>query len=660
MDKPNPDPGRRFVSQSKLTVESGAERAPPSANPDARTRRYETLLNSVTDHACTFDLDHRLAYANPAMLGALGKPSELARGKTWRELGSPSREAAVLDSEIDRAIATKEPVRGETPAAGLFGRRVHEYIFAPILNPEGEVEAVAGTARDITDRTRAKAAERRSDVKYRTLFNSIDVGFCIIEVLFDANDMPFDYRFLEANPAFQKQTGIVDGVGRTIRDFAPDHEQYWFDIYGRIARTGVPERFEDAAEALGFYYDVYAFRIDAPAENHVAVLFKDISARRRTEKTLKSANQAKDEFLAMLGHELRNPLSPIVTALQLMRMREPDTLVREREIIDKQVGHLVKLVDDLLDVSRITRGKVELDRSPLELETVVSQALEMAVPLIRERGHRVRTDVGAGLVVSGDRRRLVQVVANLLTNAAKYSSPKGSIRVVGERVGDEVVLRVHDDGIGIEPELLSRVFELFTQGTQAIDRAKGGLGIGLALVQNLVTLHGGRVEARSEGPGRGSDFIVRLPAHTKAAAPADAAGRNAAAMVPRKTRRKVLVVDDYPDAANSLADVLEMQGYKTHVTYDGASALAAAADFKPEAALIDIGLPAMDGYEVARRLRATPRLESTTLIAVTGYGRANDRRSALRAGFDEHLAKPLDPDNVAELIEHFVDNRGGE
>jgi PAS domain S-box-containing protein len=375
-----------------------------------------------------------------------------------------------------------------------------------------------------------------------------------------------------------------------------------------------------------------------------ARLFRE-AERARADAEL--ANRSKDEFLAMLGHELRNPLAPILTALALIRMRAGQWPERELAVIERQVKHLVRLVDDLLDVSRITRGRVELKLERLSLAEVVARAVEMSLPLIEQRAQGLDVDVPAELTVRGDAVRLAQVVANLLNNAAKYSNKGGRIGVSAARVGDRVELRVRDRGIGIAPEMLPRVFDLFAQESQAIDRAAGGLGLGLAIVRSLVALHGGDVSAASDGAGAGSEFCVRLPALDEAAAPTVAPGSGPAGP-PRSAR--VLVVDDNEDAADLLVDALAAMGHDARKAHDGPTALVAAAAHRPTIALLDIGLPVMDGYELGRRLRAMDGLADVRLVAVTGYGQAADRRRSMEAGFDAHLVKPVDLEALGALI----------
>jgi len=374
----------------------------------------------------------------------------------------------------------------------------------------------------------------------------------------------------------------------------------------------------------------------------------------RARALAEAATRSKDEFLAMLGHELRNPLSPILTALQVMRMRGSTS--REQALIERQVGHLVRLVDDLLDISRITRGKIELRRSRVEMAHVVLEGLEMASPLLEQRRQQVDLDVDPeGLEVEVDPDRLAQVTANLLTNASKYSEPGTTIHVVARRDAGCVRLEVRDEGIGIAPEMLGRVFDVFVQQPQSLDRSKGGLGLGLAIVRSLVELHGGEVSADSRGVGQGSTFVVALPlaAGAAAALPALQPPRARVAVAAPPTGKRILIVDDNEDAAESIADLLRDLGNEIETAYDGPAALRIAKVFRPEVCLVDIGLPAMDGYEVARQLRESQDLllaRGARLIAVTGYGQDADRERSRQAGFDLHLVKPVNLDVLSSAV----------
>jgi two-component system CheB/CheR fusion protein len=384
-----------------------------------------------------------------------------------------------------------------------------------------------------------------------------------------------------------------------------------------------------------------------------ASLQAEIAERKRVEQALQTANRRKDEFLAMLGHELRNPLAPIRNILEVVRRRGRERRGEVRkawEIVERQVQQLTRLVEDLLDVSRIGQGKITLKRQAVDLAAVVTAAVEGCRPLLDNRKHRLEVALpGEPLRVQGDATRLTQVMQNLLNNAAKYTDPGGRIELTARREDDAAVLRVKDNGVGIAAELLPRVFDLYTQADQTLDRAHGGLGVGLTLVRKLIELHGGTVSAASAGPGQGSEFAVRLPLlEGERAAPKPAAG--AAPGAKKGPQRRILVVDDNRDAAASLAMLLGLLGNETRLAHDGPGALEAAHLFKPEVVFLDIGLPGMDGYEVARRLRERPELAGTVLAALTGWGQEEDRRRAQEAGFDHHLTKPADPAALQQLL----------
>ena len=378
----------------------------------------------------------------------------------------------------------------------------------------------------------------------------------------------------------------------------------------------------------------------------------DITERKETERELREAARRKDEFLATLAHELRNPLAPIRYALQVTRASgDRPTREQARAVMERQVAHMVRLIDDLLDVSRITSGKLLLQKSSVSLREVVNTAVETSRPLMEAGGHHLQLALGdEPVVLDADLTRLAQVFANLLNNAARYSAPGSTITVAASRSEARVEVAVRDTGYGIPAEMLSRVFDSFTQVDRSPDVPRSGLGIGLTLVKRLVELHGGSVEARSEGPGRGSEFIVRLPLAgepaPQPARPPAAAGDRAAAR-----RRRVLIVDDNRDAADSLALVLEGRGHDVAVAYGGPDALRAAEARAPDVVVLDIGMPVMDGYEVARRLRARPDARAIVLVAVTGWGQQEDRLRAREAGFDHHLTKPVDPSELETVVD---------
>lgn len=358
------------------------------------------------------------------------------------------------------------------------------------------------------------------------------------------------------------------------------------------------------------------------------------------------ANSAKDQFLAMLGHELRNPLSPIVTALALLRMRQ-SAGSREIAVIERQVDHMSRLVNDLLDVSRITRGTLELRKEPLDVADVVTRAAEMAAPRLEERRHTLTLDVPHGLTVHGDAVRLAQVFGNLLANAAAYTPDGGNVRVAARRDGDQVRVEVTDNGRGLPPGMAERIFDLFVQGPRTIDRQEGGLGLGLAIARSLVEQHDGRIDAHSDGPGLGSQFVITLPA---AAAGVAAAEPRPSTPVPHSHRLHILLVDDNADAVDMLATFLGTAGHRVVTASDGPQALYVLRTLSPDVAVLDIGLPVMDGYELARRIREFLGPRTPLLIAVTGYGQVEDAERSRQAGFSHHLVKPVDGDDLLTLL----------
>lgn len=510
------------------------------------------------------------------------------------------------------------------------------------------------------------ATDQRHEFRQKLARIALDEMYQFVTVL-DAQG-----TLLEVNRA------ALEGVGLTLTDVEgkPFWECFWWAVSKETQDT-LRQAIARCAQGEFIRYDVEIFGRASGKETIVIdfsmipvkdddgrVVFivpegRDITEKKAREQEIaqknielqglrqaaESANRAKDEFLAMLGHELRNPLSPIVTALQLMKLQGPEASERARAVIERQVTHLTRLVDDLLDVSRIARGKVELKADLIEMSEIVTKAIEMASPLLEQRNHTLAVQVPRrGLLVDADVTRLSQVISNLLSNAAKYTPSGGHITIRGEAVDDDVFLRVRDNGIGLRPEVLPHIFDLFVQERQAIDRAQGGLGIGLTIVRNLVERHGGAVQVTSDGPGRGSEFTIRLPRATWAEQ-SDSIPRGLELdrqAAPKAGAPRVLIVDDNEDGAEMLSIILSQKGYDTRVAHDAPRALEIAAQFKPVTAFIDIGLPVMDGYELAERLRATPALAGIRLIALTGYGQESDRRRGREAGFDEHLVKPVD------------------
>jgi PAS domain S-box-containing protein len=391
-------------------------------------------------------------------------------------------------------------------------------------------------------------------------------------------------------------------------------------------------------------------------------LCADITDRKRAEQALRDADRRKNEFLATLAHELRNPLAPIRNSLEIIKRADGDRdLLRQgRNAIERQVGHMVRLVEDLLDVSRITRDELELRKAGVELASVVHQAVETCRPLAERENQTIEVRLPSEPVyLDADPVRLAQVFSNLLHNACKYTPPGGSISLAAEALGGEVVVNVKDSGIGISPAQLGSIFDMFARADTTLERSRGGLGIGLTLVKRLVEMHGGTIEAHSEGLGLGSEFSVRLP--RLAGKPAAHEGPAATANVgPGQARHRVLVVDDNPDSADSLATLMHLSGHETRIAYDGEEALAAAEEFRPEVILLDIGLPKLHGFGVCRRLREKPWGEDIVIVALTGWGQDEDRQRSQEAGFDRHIVKPVDYQALTELLDSLLAEKEGQ
>jgi two-component system CheB/CheR fusion protein len=472
------------------------------------------------------------------------------------------------------------------------------------------------------------------------------------------------------NPAAEKIFGYkaAEVIGKNVKMLMPEPDHSRHDTYvNNYLETGQAKIIGIGREVTGRRKDGSRFPLDLAVSEFqldqtrmfVGIL-RDISQRKRAEETLKllyaevkDADHRKDEFLAMLAHELRNPLAPIRSGLDLLEMDGVDapTAAWARNMMKQQVQHLVRLVDDLLDVSRIMRGKVQVRKEPVTLADVVNRGVETARPLITAQGHQLSVDLPAEPVwIEADPVRMTQVVANLLNNAAKYNDKPGHVWVSAEARAGTAVIRVRDDGVGIEKDLLARVFDLFTQAERSVARSQGGLGIGLTLVRSLVEMHGGSVEARSEGLGHGSEFTVRLPALAAAPAPPAAAPPRESASSEPGPQHRILVVDDNVAAAKILSEIAGRWHHDVRIAYTGESALEMAHTYLPNVILLDIGLPGISGYEVAQRLRREPQFTHVVMVAVTGYGQEEDRRRSREAGFDHHLVKPVAPEVLHDLL----------
>ena len=583
-------------------------------------------------------------------------------------------DAARVQADIDFAFAGAGAYESDARVLAADGRYHHIVSRGEVLfGVDGKPAVLRGAVRDVTSARIAEQALNAAEARYRTLFEAVDEGVCIVEMIRDADGKAIDYRFIETNQAFVRHTGLVDAVGKTILELVPGHDPAWMTLYGEVARTGEPVRYKnDSAGAMNRWFDVYATRAGDAGSDLVAVLFTDISERKQAQLELErlaaglaEANRRKNEFIATLAHELRNPLAPLRSGLPLLRIAGDDSQARNRVLgtMERQLDHMVDLVDDLLDVGRISHGRLALKAAPLDLLDVVKAAIDAAAPAIEARRHRLQLTIdgaavsaigsaGARWPLHGDSTRLVQVLSNLLDNAAKYTPAQGRLSFALRREkasdGAVAVIEVSDNGAGIAGDDLAEVFELFNQVGRQRFPTEGGLGIGLSLVRTLVELHGGAVHASSAGHGHGSTFTVRLPLLDEAA---PAAGRPAPAPAASRGHAvRVLVVDDNSDAADTLAELLDLLGHSAQVAHSGAEALEAMQDFRPQVVLLDLGMPEMNGYEVAEAIRNNRRFDQPLLAALTGWGGQQDREQTRAAGFDLHLTKPVDLGVIEKIL----------
>ena len=633
----------------------------PDAVEHAGDETFRLLVSSVRDYAI-FMLDPagKVASWNPGAERIKGYRSEEIIGRHFSAF-YPREDIEAGKCEMELRVAA-ETGRFEDEGWRLRkdGSRFWALVVITAMRDDaGTLIGFGKVTRDLSERKRAEDARVAAEERFRLLVESVqDYALFILDP---------DGNVASWNEGARRTKGYTSDeiIGRHFSVFYPTAD----------VEAGKCARALKVAEREGHYEDegwrvrkdgsrFWANVVISAVRDHAGTLVgyskitRDLTDHKRSEEeraarlAAEQANRTKDEFLAILGHELRNPLSPILTALELMRLRGTAP-TKEYEVIDRQVRHMKHLVDDLLDVSRIARGKVELQRSALDIRDVIARAVEVATPLLEQRRHRFKIEeADERMIVHGDEARLTQVLTNLLTNAAKYTPPGGNITVTVAREGAEIVIAVRDDGTGIDPELLPRVFDLFVQAAQTSDRSAGGLGLGLALVRSLVQLHGGRVEAHSAGTGRGSRFVVRLPARVSSSNPASSStGRTPILARVANPARRILLVDDNEDARALLGDYLSAIGHDVQGVPDGASALQAVESFLPEIAILDIGLPVMDGYELATRLQHALRVAPPHLIALSGYGQQSDKQRSRDVGFREHLVKPVDLAALVTLLE---------
>ena len=627
-------------------------------------RRLGFVMGSMPQKIFTARPNGDVDYFNPQWTEYSGLSFEQIKDWGWKQFIHPDD----LEETVRlwrHAVATGETYVQEHRFRRADGEyRWHLSRAQAMRDAEGKVMTWVGSNTDVHDIKRAEAALHDSELRYRRLFEAAKDGILILDFV--------DKKIIDANPFMHELLGYEAGAfsGKELWEIglfgdkaASEAAVRELQGKGQVRYKHLPLETERGRQVE---VEVVANAYREDGHSVIQCNIRDITDRSRLERqtqeqasALADLHRRKDEFLAMLSHELRNPLSPILNAVHLLRLQGDEGLLQReaRNVIERQVGQLTRLIDDLLEVSRITTGRVHLQQDRMDVRSVVERAVESARPLIARRRHELSVTMPPEPIwLFADSTRLEQVVVNLLNNAAKYTEEGGQIWLTVRQAGDEMVLRVRDSGVGIAPEVLPRVFDLFAQADRSLDRSQGGLGIGLALVQRLVEMHRGMVMAHSAGLGRGAEFTVRLPVLLSPARqpppgpskPADSPSRGG----------RVLVVDDNEDSAAMLVRLLARSGHDVRSAYTGPTALDVAADFLPDVVLLDIGLPGIDGYEVARQLRQIPRLEGVKIVAMTGYGQEADIRLAREAGFDSHQVKPVDFVKVVELLTTLLSGPG--
>lgn len=647
-----------LVNEFDRLIANKAEVAKLNFQIREQVRYFEAILSSISDFAYVFNEQGRFVFINQALLDLWGLKSDEALGKDFFDLNYPDDLAARLQRQIREVFETRQRVTDETPytsPTGVVG--YYEYIFSPFFGADGSVELVVGTTRNVTSRKQAEEEIKHLGERNRDILESITDAFFAVD-----RDWRFTYVNSQAERMLDRTPG--DLLGKVIWDEYPGLVGSEFEkAYHQAAN------FRLASNLTAFYpdhqrwYETNCY----PAPNGITIYFRNVTERVKVEEALKQSDRRKDEFLATLAHELRNPLAPIRSGLEVIRRMGDDReqLEGTLDILQRQTNQIVHLVDDLLDISRISQGKIHLRKERIELKLAVDIAVESSRGSIDEAENELIVTLPAEpIYLEADLTRVAQIFLNILNNAARFSEKAGTISLVAHTTKDHAIVSIKDTGLGIPPEMLTDIFDMFGQIETPDEQGRGGLGIGLSVVKKLVEMHGGWVQAFSSGLGKGSEFVVTLPLATEQSE-AKASNGSVEETVMQSARlkmpndpaslsvgkpRRMLVVDDNDDAAGMLAALLSMEGHSVRVAHDGKAALDIVGEFQPEICLCDIGLPGMNGYELASRLRLL--FPQALLISVSGWGREGDRRRSQESGFNYHLVKPVNFEDIVDLIHY--------
>ncbi|HEY1373932.1 MAG TPA: PAS domain S-box protein [Candidatus Binatia bacterium] len=622
--------------------------------------RLRITLSSIGDAVVTTDGDGRVTYANPIAEKLLGYSLEQAEGR-------PLGEVFKIANEFTRQVV-ENPVERVLSDGHIVGLANHTILIRPD-GAEVPIDDSAAPIRDDADRTvgavlifRDITERRRAQKAQATLAAIVDSS----EDAIVSKDL--EGRIMTWNAGAERLFGYSaeEAIGRSITlIIPPDRLDEEPAILQRIRNGERVEHFETVrahkdGRQLDISLTISPVRDPDGEVVGASKIARDITERKKIEEQLREADRQKDNFLAILAHELRNPLGPIRNAVKILEMERPHDvdLLFYTDLVDKEVIHITRLLNDLLDVSRITTGKLTLQKERINIASVLNDALRTSQAMIDEAGHKLTVNIPPEpLMVEADPMRLTQVFANLLNNAAKFTDSAGDIRLSAERRDGRAVIRIRDSGIGIAEHLLAKIFDMFVQGVNVIERTYGGLGLGLTLAREIVEFHGGTIEATSSGPGKGSEFIVSLPL-AQSVSPASSESHPGETLPKTSRQVRIVVVDDNKQQASSLQHLLQTMGHEAQVAYDGPGAMKLMSTFVPDIALVDLGLPGMDGYEVARRLRERHEFRNVVFIAQTGWGREEDRKRAREAGFEHHLVKPIDHHQLAQILADLEEEKG--